>query len=746
MTNTQLSMKAPNHKSQRNLWSLNHWTLHCALFIVAWSFATPTSAATIARPLHNSGLVGYWSFEESTGSKTFDRSGNGNTGTLTNMAENDWVSGATSTGQALDFDGSDDTVNMGDVLDFGVASPATFVFWFKTRVNDPTAATTLIGKVDSGSGSLPGYLLSHRGDTAGNPVEFDWRPQAGWPDNLSISCPTNSSAIWQMVVVTYNGNLLPSGVACYLNGIAQTGTTNWSQLSGGSTVSNAGSLNIGHKDGGSNSFDGQIDEVRIYNRALSADEVTRLYNLKKVRASGGVTNTGLVGYWSFEEGTGSKAYDYSFNDNTGSLTNMEQSDWVQGRVGTALDFDGSNEYVNAGDVLDFERTDSFSIAVWAKTNQATLSSIVPVITKIGAGSSGYSLLIRGDNPGDEYEVELRSANAYPDIVNRQFDRPSNTDWQHLIFTYNGSSASTGLGLYINGVSQTPKSTCNECTISNTSVNSANLELGGRTASGIYFPGKIDEVRIYKRVLSATEAKALYEGSRATVVNKTNKSVLTNGLVGHWTFDGKDIYQTSALDSSGQGNTGTLTNGPTPVLGKIGQALNFDGSDDYVRVEDSSSLNFQNSSVSVGMWVYWGGTVEGRIISKANSGGSPYHGDFFMKLNVSTLKLSARFKTNDSSETQNPELISNINFPLNKWSHAFATFNTDTDTSRLYIDGVLVAEDTASIYELLNTTGFLCINCNASFPPQSIDGKIDDVRVYNRALSADEVKVLYNMGR
>ena len=58
--------------------------------------------------------------------------------------------------------------------------------------------------------------------------------------------------------------------------------------------------------------------------------------------------------------------------------------------------------------------------------------------------------------------------------------------------------------------------------------------------------------------------------------------LTNGLVGSWTFDGPDMAVDTAFDRSGQGNNGTLTNGPTRTEGKIGQALNFDGSDDDVK--------------------------------------------------------------------------------------------------------------------------------------------------------------------
>ena len=124
MTNKQ----TPMHNGMSNVpipnWSffslfisldIVHWDLviKFILVIAIWSFfAVPASASTISRPMSNSGLVGYWSMEEGTGnSRTFDRSGNGNTGTLTSMDPlTDWVNGNTGLGQALDFDGSDDYV------------------------------------------------------------------------------------------------------------------------------------------------------------------------------------------------------------------------------------------------------------------------------------------------------------------------------------------------------------------------------------------------------------------------------------------------------------------------------------------------------------------------------------------------------------------------------------------------------------------------------------------------------------
>ena len=66
--------------------------------------------------------------------------------------------------------------------------------------------------------------------------------------------------------------------------------------------------------------------------------------------------------------------------------------------------------------------------------------------------------------------------------------------------------------------------------------------------------------------------------------------LTNGLVGWWTFDGKDISGVQAYDRSGQGNRGTLTSGPVSAIGKIGQGLSFDGVNDYVDIANNSVLN------------------------------------------------------------------------------------------------------------------------------------------------------------
>jgi hypothetical protein len=93
-------------------------------------------------------------------------------------------------------------------------------------------------------------------------------------------------------------------------------------------------------------------------------------------------------------------------------------------------------------------------------------------------------------------------------------------------------------------------------------------------------------------LGALAAGYWYFSARAsTKVNKTATSSLTSGLVGYWTFDGADVSGTTATDRSGSGNNGTLTNGPTKAIGKIGQGLSFTtGTTQHVNAGSATSLD------------------------------------------------------------------------------------------------------------------------------------------------------------
>jgi hypothetical protein len=292
-------------------------------------------------------------------------------------------------------------------------------------------------------------------------------------------------------------------------------------------------------------------------------------------------------------------------------------------------------------------------------------------------------------------------------------------------------------------------------VDTTGVNASAMDIGRVSSS--YFSGLIDDVRIYTRELSQAEITRLYK-SGATVkigISPANDS-LGKGLVGWWTFDGKDMAGVApaieyALDKSGNGNRGTLTNGPTRVAGKIGQGLQFDGVDDYVNAGNASNLHMtQNTSMTFSAWI------------KVRN----VHGDDFTILRYDdiddadgdapstrnlyvfrvTIGFALQFFFGPSSGTSGP--TSNSTLSLNQWYHVVAVRDVAADTASVYINGIADGTATDTTTGTWETTGqalYIGRFKNAS-SNEWFSGPIDDVRIYNRALNADEIKRLYNMGR
>jgi hypothetical protein len=260
--------------------------------------------------------------------------------------------------------------------------------------------------------------------------------------------------------------------------------------------------------------------------------------------------------------------------------------------------------------------------------------------------------------------------------------------------------------------------------------------GGSATS--YFSGLIDDVRIYNRALSADENKRLYRIGATLKLNKpTYTDSLQTGLVGFWSFDGPDMAENIAYDRSGQGNNGTLTNGPVRTIGRIGQALEFDGIDDRV-----DTANFMSSGVTaftLSAWVYKTRSKDARIVYKNNTGGTG-HPVFGLASSGGDL-IRCRLRISDGSGT---DLLAG-SIPLNTWTFVACVY--DGSFVRNYANGV----ERGSIAEtgtLAATDDVIVIGQNEV--GTSVDrhwpGLIDEVRVYNRALTYDEIKRLYNSGR
>jgi len=243
--------------------------------------------------------------------------------------------------------------------------------------------------------------------------------------------------------------------------------------------------------------------------------------------------------------------------------------------------------------------------------------------------------------------------------------------------------------------------------------------------------------------------ATFASSKA-VVNKPQTNLLTSGLVGYWSFNGADTNWTSATagttnDLSGNNNTGTLTNmsrSASPAPGISGQALKFDGVDDYVDVGNmASSINKSQGSFSA--WVFVrrypnANQTSATGIIEVGSSASSNNG-ITLSPPGSGAYINMHYRTNGVSTN------STVSVPTGAWHNIVGTWTESTLT--IYLDGALADSDNnGSITTATLNQARIGSDALGTAGQGFFDGSIDEVRVYNRALTPAEIMELYNLGQ
>ncbi|MBP9758472.1 prepilin-type N-terminal cleavage/methylation domain-containing protein [Candidatus Dojkabacteria bacterium] len=204
--------------------------------------------------------------------------------------------------------------------------------------------------------------------------------------------------------------------------------------------------------------------------------------------------------------------------------------------------------------------------------------------------------------------------------------------------------------------------------------------------------------------------------------------LTSGLNGYWKLD--DLSGPS-IDSALNGNNGTWAGNTVAVVGKFGNATDFDGAGDYISIGTPSSLNLNIMTVSA-----WVKTSAGSV-SFANSTVAGNYSQYFLSLgdySTSTPRVTGYVRTNGLVWKY---IKGNTPINDNQWHHVSMTY--DGQYVKVYLDGVLDATP-LSVTELLSTAGTFLIG--SYDPSNNTDASIDEVRVYNRALNSTEILALY----
>jgi uncharacterized repeat protein (TIGR02543 family) len=432
--------------------------------------------------------------------------------------------------------------------------------------------------------------------------------------------------------------------------------------------------------------------------------------------------SGLVSWWP-AEGDASDAQ----GNNPGTLQNGPM--FGVGEVGQAFSFDGINAavVVPSSPSLNFGAGDSFTIEAWVRIDGISTLGEDALLHKWVSGVGGYTWELIGPaaNPHLEFTVSTGVFGVTGLAV-----PPTDGNFHHLAVTLDRGAGT--LKSYVDGVLQHSTSISGMGSLANNS----RLWIGHQTldssTSAKPFHGVIDELSVYSRALSASEIQAIYNvGSAGKCLPVCTPA--PSGSIAWWTgsSNANDIISD---------NNGTLQNGTTFAPGKLGTAFSFDGVDDYVLVPDSSSLDV-SSGLTIEAWLKTSGTADyARIVSKYyyNPGTPGNNNGYGFGFDTGgTMRCDIGDGSGSYAYALNSTVVAD-----GRWHHAAVVFSPSQAT--VYVDGVAGTPVTLNGFAP-NTTEPLYLGQDPAAAGRFYTGLLDEVSIYNRALSASEVQAIYNAG-
>jgi hypothetical protein len=477
------------------------------------------------------------------------------------------------------------------------------------------------------------------------------------------------------------------------------------------------------------------------------------------------TDPNLVGWWKLDEASGTTAFD-SIGTNNGTV--YGGATWTtNGKINGALSFDGTNDYVNCGSGPS--NYDNVTVSVWMKTTtEGALVSNRDAGGTYGTWFTLFSTNIEigdGDNSGGGYRHLYFNTNT------------TDNAWHHVVYTKDGINHT----IYVDGAPDLSFTTYAD--ISQISPLFIGLRWN-RSNSPSWFNGTIDEVRIYNRALTADEVHQLYTGTVPVLTGLTisgpnevaeDSTASYKAIAQYDDGTAKDVTALAEWQAdpntlvdieSGQLATGQAlypkqnikvyadytenlidVNAQKQVsvmaICPQGNALMFDGVHDYVVVPDSTSLRFtQYSSFSICLWVK--PVSGGYFLSKMQ--GTGQHNVFGYEANWDMVSNRFSFVI-DQSGVMNTIVATPTGSALpDRWYHVAYLYQNKN--IKIYLDGQLSATGVFT-----GNTGTTSPDKNLSLGIRSYDismldmpfgGILDEVHIYNRVLSANEIQTIMHL--
>ena len=394
-----------------------------------------------------------------------------------------------------EFDGVDEGVSISHVDTYSFQDPFTFSYRIKRDVSETFSKAVFNISNSSGKGihlnfwsGYPSLIL--KGDDG--KVMF-----------VRTVDRFNLADKWYNITVTYDGSIDLSGVKIYVDGVSVSlgyGYLGNNLLSSSGFSSEDITFCMGYRDNSSYVYlSARLDDVQFYDFELNSTQVSDIYNSGYVTAP----TASPIHHWKLgEEDTFST--NWTVKDSVGSLdgtsVNMEQEDRKLG-VAYSMYFDGVDENINFGNILDFATNDAYSISFWFNTS----GSVQHMFANFSEASprSGYSVLtvsgkvrfiLFNNNSG----IYVGTTNSY---------NPG--DWNHILVTYDGSESKLGVEMYLNGVKETLTNHA-AATVNPYTTTGNDLVLGSNSANNNFnYNGYLMESSVFDAELSASDATLLY---------------------------------------------------------------------------------------------------------------------------------------------------------------------------------------------------------------------------------------------
>lgn len=665
----------------------------------------------------SNGLVGYWKMDETSSWATdcstesvLDSSGNFNDGApCPNTSAATQVTTA-KFGKAADFDGTNDYIDIDDTTSLDVTR-ITIAAWIRPETTG--TQERMISKWGNTDGEVS-YVI-----TNDNNNKFRIGVYAGGNYDVCDASSSYSINTWYFVTGTYDGNTC----RMYING--QDVTTLIGDSASGDIQNTTTQLRFGVEgdDGTTSPFAGQIDEARIYNRALSSYEISRLYNFAP----------GPVAYWKLDEGSGNVA-DSSGNGNNGTATGTTS---VSGKFGKARRFSGTND-INAGNTSTLDITGAaITLEGWVFAYAWPGGGQYPAIFSKANNSipyGGYQLNLDSGS-GNKFTLALNLGGSWT-TLNTTNTFSTNT-WYHVA----GVLDSSGMKIYVNGVLDNSNSSTG-----NIGTRAVNLLLGKNGGQGDVLNGSLDDLKIYN-----------YARTQRQIIEDMNGGHPVPGspvgtAVAHWRFDegtGTAAYDTNA--STGGSEDLTLSSASWNLSGKFGKAWNGDGTIWASRATDADLEFSATDDFSISGWF------------KTDSSTNPANGiEYLVSDTAANTDAGFSIYANtdgticfgiDDDATWGPDVASctTTDYYDGTWHYFTAVRNTVADTTKIYVDGAQKDSDLDTTTATLDGNNTFYIgdfdgDNNATAGIEEFAGDIDELKVFRSALTDDQIKVDMNQGK